>query len=103
MRKRKKRLNFTIVVFRRYKEGDVVALFPDIPFDPEGNIASYSHIGQHAAANYDKVLEETVAARREEYRHLKKELEKAGYTNLEVKEIPPDLRQGNLFTNGDPK
>jgi len=98
-RKNKKPLAWTTVIFRKFNEGDVVALFPDIPFDTQGNVASYSHIGQHRAADYDTVLGKTVPATETEYRRLLKELRETGYTDLEVKEIPPDLRQGNLFSD----
>jgi len=89
----------TTVVFRRFKEGDVVALFPDIPFDAQGNVASYSHIGQHAAADYNIILDKTVPATYLEYRLLLVELKIAGYADLDIKEVPPDLRQGNLFSD----
>jgi hypothetical protein len=98
-RKNKKPRAWTIVIFRKFKEGDVIALFPDIPFDDQGNVASYSHIGQHGAADYETVLEETVPAREPEYRALLAEIKRVGYTDLEIKEVPPEIRQGNLFSD----
>lgn len=38
------------VVYRRFKEGDVIALFPTID-ESRGMIGSYQHIGQHGAAS----------------------------------------------------
>jgi hypothetical protein len=87
----------TLVLFRRYRDGDVIALFPDIPFDDAGHVSSYSHIGQHSAANYEGVITDTLPAREHEYRHLLKELKKVGYKNLEIQEVPPFLKQGSLF------
>lgn len=41
------------VVFRRFKEGGVIALFPYIPWnESENTITSYMHAGQHGAADY---------------------------------------------------
>ena len=62
------------VIFRKYKEGDIIALFP---YEPEFNykIGCYQHIGQHGIADYDHVLEQTKLATFEEYKDLKKELE----------------------------
>ena len=44
----------TIVVFRAYKAGDVLALFPEIQGDTNGHFCScYAHVGQHSAADYN--------------------------------------------------
>lgn len=72
----------TIVVFRKYPDGGVVALFPEIR---EGiYVGSYGHIGQHGAADYHYVVERTRPATPSEYRALKRELETIGY-NLDVR------------------
>ena len=43
----------TRVVFRRFKEGEIIALFPYMPWNAHGNaVTSYMHTGQHAAADY---------------------------------------------------
>lgn len=86
----------TVVLFRKYKGGEVVALFPYIPFDNKGHVSCYSHIGQHSAADYEGVIEETLPAKISEYLILLKELKKAEYTNLKIQEIPPYLKQENL-------
>lgn len=73
------------VVFRRWKEGDVIALFPD---QPEGRglvnyyIArdTYQHVGQHGAADYHGVVRDTKPAKPAEYRDLLRELKGVGYT-----------------------
>jgi hypothetical protein len=32
-------------------KGEITALFPKVKADPQGNILSYAHIGQHSAAS----------------------------------------------------
>lgn len=95
----KKNKQPTVVLFRKYQNGEVVALFPDIPFDDKGNVSCYSHIGQHSAADYEGVIADTLPASQPEYRTLLEELKKAKYTDLEIQEIPPFLKQGSLFTD----
>lgn len=41
----------TKVIFRKFRDGSVIALFPNIPWDNNGNIASYMHVGQHGGAS----------------------------------------------------
>lgn len=71
----------TKVVFRTYKDGEVIALFPDID---EGNYycMSYMHIGQHGAADYSGVIRDTKPASPEQYKDLQRELENIGYSLL---------------------
>lgn len=73
----------TKVVFKKFPEGDVIALMPDDVCDLHGNITSYMHIGQHGAAS-PALLIELEDATAEEYEALKHELEThVGYV-LEV-------------------
>lgn len=75
----------TRVIFRVFKDhNDVIALFPDDVFDSQGNIASYMHVGQHAAADYTGVMRATRAASMDEYKSLKTELEKHVGYDLEI-------------------
>lgn len=75
----------TRVVFRRFKEGDVIALFPYMPWNANGNaVTSYMHTGQHAAADYAGVIAGTRPATGEEYRELLAELKSVGYDNLHI-------------------
>lgn len=72
----------TKVVFRKFKEGDVIALFPEIPAKLDGGWLcwSYMHIGQHGAANPGAwLINETTPATPAEYADLKAELEDIGY------------------------
>ena len=75
------------VVFRRFKEGGVIALFPYIPWnESENTITSYMHAGQHGAADYKGIISGTLPATEKEYRSLLVELKSIGYGNLHVLE-----------------
>lgn len=79
----------TPVIFRVFKEGDVIALFPTLPGtnDPT-TCQSYQHIGQHGAASIDLGKTNRLATRKE-YMPLKKELEQIGYRLKVVAKIAP--------------
>lgn len=62
----------TKVVFRKFDDGEVIALFPDI-HEHSGYILSYIHIGQHGAAHPD-LLDDLSECSMEEYMPLYKEL-----------------------------
>jgi hypothetical protein len=68
----------TAVVFRVWKGGDVLALFPHME-EGRGMCGSYEHIGQHGAANYAACIAQTRPANPEEFAPLKMELESIGY------------------------
>lgn len=66
----------TKVIFRKWNGGDVIALFPQVPYDRNGIYCmSYEHIGQHGSAGYDTVVCQSSLASPEEYADLKHELE----------------------------
>ena len=70
------------VIFRvdRGRDGDVFALFPNIPADNAGRyVQSYQHIGQHAAADYVGCISRSRPAKPHEFAELKQELEARGY------------------------
>lgn len=70
----------TPVVFRRWPDGSIIALFPTIPSDYAGAFcSSYEHIGQHSGADYAGVISRTTPASAKEYAALKAELESAPY------------------------
>lgn len=79
------------VVFRKFPEGDIIALFPEEIADFKGNILSYQRIGQHGGAS-PELLNELNPASLDEYLPLKKELESIGYIlesiNFELKINP---------------
>ena len=77
----------TRVIFRKWSNGDIIALFPDDPYYPtmigKDEIMSYEHIGQHGCATYPYVISTTKLATPEEYIDLLAELQSIGY-NLKV-------------------
>ena len=81
------------VVFRKYDNGEIVALFPHNVVDWSGTCSSYAHIGQHASCDYDHTISITKPAKPEEYQELYKELEKIGYKVKVIKK-----RNGRKFT-----
>ena len=62
------------VVFRRFRDGDIIALLPT-DSDRAGFCASFEHIGQHSEARYALVVRVTTPATPAEYADLKAELE----------------------------
>lgn len=73
------------VVFRKWKNSDIVALFPDEPWSRSGYaVTSYMHVGQHGAADYAGVIADTSPAQENEYKDLLNELKATGYTDLHV-------------------
>jgi len=68
----------TKVKFRKFPEGDVIALFPEEEADLRGNCMSYMCIGQHGAAS-PELIEELTPATPAEYKAIKEELERIGY------------------------
>lgn len=74
----------TKVIFRKFRDGDVIALFPEIPADILGhNCQSYMHVGQHGAAD-PHLSGRTAPATPEEYADLMNELTRIGYDGLVV-------------------
>ena len=67
------------VVFRKFKEGDIIALFPRLPGtnDPY-TCESYMHFGQHGSAD-PAIVNITKLATPAEYTPLAKELRSIGY------------------------
>jgi len=70
----------TIVVFRKWADADVIALFPELPADIDGTFCdAYEHVGQHGGADYHGVIENSMPASAMEASRLAKELEMIGY------------------------
>lgn len=70
----------TVVIFRVFKDGDVLALFPYEPGTGEpDSCSSYQRVGQHSSADYTHCIKATRPATPEEYAPLKAELESIGY------------------------
>lgn len=72
----------TVVVFRQYSNGEIIALFPEIEYSAQGYCESYMHIGQHGSADYKGCIKSTSPAK--DFSKLQKELENIGY-NLEIR------------------
>lgn len=77
----------TLVVFRRWKEnGDIIALFPELPSDINGFYCdSYEHVGQHGGADYYGVIEATKPVRNKDAKELARELTRIGYRLKPIK------------------
>jgi len=70
----------TKIVFRVYPNGEVIALFPQVPADILGSFCmSYMHVGQHGGADTFVVVKHTRLAKLKEYKWLLKELKQLGY------------------------
>ncbi len=65
------------VIFRKFPEGDVIALFPEVD-QGRGLIGSYMTIGQHGDAS-KSLITDLEPASKEEYAKLAAELERIGY------------------------
>jgi len=71
----------TKVIFRKFKNGDVIAIFPEMLGNWKTHTCeSYMHIGQHGACDPQYLIDEiTKLATPDEYNDLKLELESIGY------------------------
>ena len=64
----------TKVIFRKFEEGDIIALFPELVGTNDiSTCMSYQHVGQHGAASVDLVYD-TKPATPSEYKDLYDEL-----------------------------
>ena len=74
----------TKVIFRKFKNGEVIALFPQEPATRDGwECMSYMHVGQHGSAD-PNIVHDTKAAMPYEYADLYNELKSIGYDDLVV-------------------
>lgn len=70
----------TKVIFRKYKDGQIIALFPEISWNTYTHtVNSYMHLGQHGGADYAKIIPITQPACENEYQELLIELETIGH------------------------
>lgn len=83
----------TIVIFRKYPDGEVIALFPfDRGSNAPGTCNSYMHTGQHASADYAGVIQSTKPTGRGEHLPLIAELRRVGYGDLDMRTRKPSRR-----------
>ncbi len=66
----------TKVVFRKFRDGSIIALFPE--FKEKNGVLSYMAVGQHGGADYN-VIRATRPASPKEYSSLLNELQYIGY------------------------
>ncbi|MEN6643984.1 MAG: hypothetical protein ABFE08_16225 [Armatimonadia bacterium] len=92
----------TPTVFRTYPDGEVAALFPTIPADPNGNCSSYVHVGQHGAADPHHLISRTRPATPDEYAELTAELEAIGYAVRPVRRMTHRMVEERRVTTEPP-
>ena len=81
----------TITVFRKYRNGDIIAIFPfEISNMSYYYCLSYEAIGQHGTADPVHIIRQTKPATESEYASLKLELERIGYVVETRKRITAD-------------
>jgi hypothetical protein len=75
----------TKVIYRKFSDGEVIALFPEEPnsIHESNTCMSYQHVGQHGGASI-ALCHELAPAKPEEYEALHNELIAVGYTELVV-------------------
>ncbi len=81
----------TPVIFRKYKDGDIIAIFPmELGSNKPDTCGSYMQVGQHGACDPRHVVQGTTLATPEEYKPLHDELVNiVGYDDLNlIKRIP---------------
>ena len=76
--------SITPVIFRKFPEGDIIAMFPTIPGDMNPNTcSSYMSNGGHGAATIDLIYA-TKPVTEQEYKDLLQELINIGYDDLKI-------------------
>lgn len=74
----------TKVIFRKFRNGDIIALFPQEPATSDGwKCMSYMHVGQHGSAD-PMIVHVTKPAKRAEFVELLRELQSIGYNELNL-------------------
>ena len=88
----------TKVIFKKFKNGEVIALFPEEPnsIHESNTCMSYQHVGQHGGASIT-LCHELSPAKPEEYEALHKELIAVGYTSLKVvKRVTKEMNSNRM-------
>lgn len=87
------RINREDVIFRKWPDGQIIALFPNIPWASALDCASYMHVGQHGGADDTAVVRLTKPAKPAkpaDYAALAAELRGRGYV-LDIRaRVPRD-------------
>ena len=70
----------TPVIFRRFRDGEIIAIFPTLPgTNSPDSCADYVHVGQHGHCDPHAVVGMTARAKPTEYAALFHELTAIGY------------------------
>ena len=80
----------TDIVFRKFKDGQIIALMPHEVDTNKGLVCTYMHVGQHSSGDYNYVVSITKLATEDEFADLKKELESIGYDIKVIKKQNTD-------------
>lgn len=88
----------TEMLFRKYRNGEIIALMPYVIEDNRFYCQSYMHIGQHGPARYEHIMQCTRPAKEDEYAELKLELESIGYNVLLIARIDRKKLQNAINT-----
>lgn len=84
------------VIFRKYREGDIVAVFCDSPgTNNPATVMTYQTIGQHGSAGAALIMAHTVPASPDEYRELAGELSRVGYGGFDIRRRMPSNAYAN--------
>lgn len=75
--------DITDVIFRKEKDGNVIAVFPYVIYDNIGNVSCYSHIGQHSSMTWEYFFITKPCRNKHDFIDLYDELVSLGY-NLNV-------------------
>ena len=91
----------TEMLFRKYSNGDIIALMPYVIETFRYNCQSYMHVGQHGPARMANVIKHTRPAKEDEYAELKRELESIGYNVKPISRVDQKKLQNaiNAYTN----
>lgn len=88
----------TEMLFRKYRNGEIIALMPYVIETFRYNCQSYMHIGQHGSARLANVIKHTRQANEEEYAELKQELESLGYNVKPINRVNQKKLQNAINT-----
>jgi hypothetical protein len=78
----------TRTILRRFPEGDVIAIFPDVD-EGGGRVSSYMHVGQHGPTDPGIVgMTSPVDALEPDAAALLRELESIGYVPRVIRRFP---------------
>jgi len=72
------------VIFRKEKNGSIIAVFPYIISDPDGNVLCYAPYEGHGSISWDYYISNTKPCKETEYKELEEQLEDHYGYSLEI-------------------